>query len=257
MKVLLLAGGFGTRLSEETHTVPKPMVEVGGKPILWHIMKMYSAHGYNDFVILLGYKAHVIKEYFVNYFMYQNDIEIDMSTNEVKILNQNKAENWKITLLDTGLHTMTGGRLKRAKEVIGNNPFMFTYGDGVSNVDIKKLVSFHESHGKMCTMTSVQPEGRYGAMSIDENDCVTSFKEKPKGDGGGFINAGFFVCQPEVLDFIEGDHEMFENNPLEQIAKGGGLMTYKHDGFWQCMDTLRDKRFLEKEWNNDPKWKIW
>lgn len=257
MKVLLLAGGFGTRLSEETHTVPKPMVEIGGKPILWHIMKMYSTHGHNDFVILLGYKAHVIKEYFVNYFMYQNDIEIDMNTNEVKILNKNKAENWKITLLDTGLHTMTGGRLKRAKEVIGDNPFMFTYGDGVSNVDIKELVSFHKSHGKLCTMTSVQPEGRYGAMSIDENDCVTSFKEKPKGDGGGFINAGFFVCQPEVLDFIEGDHEMFENNPLEQIAQSGGLMTYKHDGFWQCMDTLRDKRFLEKEWEKDPKWKIW
>lgn len=255
MKVLLLAGGFGTRLSEETHTVPKPMVEIGGKPILWHIMKIYSAHGFNEFVILLGYKSHVIKEYFANYFLYQNDVEIDMKTNEVKILN-NKTEEWKVTLLDTGLHTMTGGRLKRAKEIIGDEPFLFTYGDGVSNIDISGVVDFHKKHGKLCTMTSVQPEGRYGAMTIAEDNQVTSFKEKPKGDGG-FINAGYFVCQPEVLDYIEGDHQMFENDPLEQIAKDGELMTHKHDGFWQCMDTLRDKRFLEKEWDKDPKWKIW
>lgn len=255
MKVLLLAGGFGTRLSEETSVIPKPMVEIGGKPILWHIMKMYAHHGFNEFIILLGYKSHVIKEYFANYFLYQNDVEIDMRTNEVNILN-NKAENWKVTLLDTGLNTMTGGRLKRAKEYIGDNPFMFTYGDGVSNVDITALVNFHKQHGKACTMTSVQPAGRYGAMSIAEDNQVLSFKEKPKGDGG-FINAGFFVCESEVLDYIEGDHQMFENDPLEQIAKDGKLMTHKHDGFWQCMDTLRDKRFLESEWDKDPKWKIW
>ena len=255
MKVLLLAGGFGTRLSEETSVIPKPMVQVGGKPILWHIMKIYSHHGFNEFVILLGYKSHIIKEYFANYFLYQNDVEIDMRTNEVKILNNN-TENWKVTLLDTGLNTMTGGRLKRAKEYLNGEPFMFTYGDGVSNINIKELVRYHESHGKLCTMTSVQPDGRYGAMTITEDNQVTSFKEKPKGDGG-FINAGFFVCQPEVLDYIEGDHQMFENDPLEQIAKSDQLMTYKHEGFWQCMDTLRDKRFLEKEWDATPKWKIW
>ncbi len=255
MKVLLLAGGFGTRLSEETHAVPKPMVEIGGKPILWHIMKIYAAHGYNEFVILLGYKSHVIKEYFANYFLYQNDVEIDMKTNSVKILN-NKTEDWKVTLLDTGLHTMTGGRLKRAKELIGDEPFLFTYGDGVSNIDVTAVVDFHKKHGKLCTMTSVQPEGRYGAMTIADDNQVTSFKEKPKGDGG-FINGGYFVCQPEVLDYIAGDEQMFENDPLEQIAKDGELMTHKHEGFWQCMDTLRDKRFLEKEWDKDPKWKIW
>ncbi len=256
MKTLLLAGGFGTRLSEETHTVPKPMVEIGGKPILWHIMKQYSHHGFNEFVILLGYKSNVIKDFFINYFLYQNDVEIDLKTNEVKILNNN-AEDWKVTLLDTGLHTMTGGRLKRAKEVIGDNPFMFTYGDGVSNIDIKGLNNFHQSHGKLCTMTSVQPEGRYGAMTIDDNNCVTSFKEKPKDDGG-FINAGFFVCQPEVLDFIEGDYQMFENDPLEAIAKKGELMTYKHSGFWHAMDTLRDKRKLNNLWDEGiTPWKVW
>ena len=255
MKVLLLAGGFGTRLSEETHIVPKPMVEIGGNPILWHIMTQYSHHGFNEFVILLGYKAHVIKEFFANYFIYQNDVEIDLRTNEVKILNNN-TEDWKVTLLDTGLNTMTGGRLKRAKDIVGDEPFMFTYGDGVSNINIKELTQFHQQHGKLCTMTSVQPEGRYGAMTISEDDQVTSFKEKPKGDGG-YINAGFFVCQPEVLDYIEGDHQMFENNPLEAIAQDGQLMTHKHEGFWQCMDTLRDKRFLEKEWDNNPQWKVW
>ncbi len=256
MKVLLLAGGFGTRLSEETSVVPKPMVEIGGKPILWHIMKSYSSHGFNEFVILLGYKAYAIKEYFANYFLHQNDVELDLRNNQMRILN-NYTEDWKVTLIDTGLKTMTGGRLKRAKEYINNEPFMFTYGDGVSNIDVKALVDFHKAHGKLITMTSISLDGRYGALKIDENNLVTSFKEKPKGDANR-INGGFFVCQPEVLDYIAGDHQMFENEPLEQLAKEGQLMTYKHDDFWQCMDTLRDKRYLEGLWEaGSPPWKIW
>lgn len=256
MKVLLLAGGFGTRLSEETNVLPKPMVEIGGKPILWHIMKMYSTYGYNDFVVLLGYKAYVIKEYFANYFLYHSDVSFDLRNNEMTIIN-NKAENWKVTLIDTGLNTMTGGRLKRAKEYINNEPFMFTYGDGVSDINITESIKFHQQHGKLITMTSIQLEGRYGALQIDENNCVTSFKEKPKGDGNR-INGGFFVCQPEVLDYIDGDHQMFENEPLERLAKDGQLMTYKHEGFWQCMDTLRDKRYLDDlcQKPNTP-WMIW
>lgn len=256
MKVLLLAGGFGTRLSEETNITPKPMVEIGGKPILWHIMNMYAQHGFNEFVVLLGYKSYVIKEYFANYFLHNTDFTIDLRSNTLETHNNN-TENWKVTLLDTGLKTMTGGRLKRAKEFIGNEPFLFTYGDGVSNVNIKESVEFHKSHGKKITMTSVQPAGRYGAMTITENNQVTSFKEKPKGDGG-YINGGFFVCQPEVLDYIEGDHQMFENEPLEQLAKDGELMTFKHHGFWQCMDTLRDKRYLEGLWESgNADWKTW
>jgi len=243
MKVLLLAGGFGTRLSEETNVLPKPMVEIGGKPILWHIMKIYATYGYNDFVVLLGYKAYVIKEYFANYFLHHSDVSFDLRNNEMTIIN-NKAENWKVTLIDTGLNTMTGGRLKRAKDYINNELFMFTYGDGVSDIKIDELVKFHQNHGKLITMTSIQLEGRYGALQIDENNRVTSFKEKPKGDGNR-INGGFFVCQPEVLDYIDGDHQMFENDPLEKLAKDGQLMTYKHEGFWQCMDTLRDKRYLD------------
>lgn len=258
MKVLLLAGGFGTRLSEETHLLPKPMVEIGGKPILWHIMKMYASHGFHEFVILLGYKSYVIKEYFANYFLHQSDFTVDLKNNQFEFHNNN-SEDWKVTLLDTGLHTMTGGRLKRAKEFINNEPFMFTYGDGVSNVDIKALVDFHNNHradGALATMTSVMPAGRYGAMIIDEKDRVTSFKEKPKGDGS-YINGGFFVCEPEVLDYIDGDHQMFEEEPLENLAKDNKLITYKHEGFWQCMDTLRDKRYLEDKWKTDPEWKTW
>lgn len=255
MKVLLLAGGFGTRLSEETHLIPKPMVEIGGKPILWHIMKIYAEHGYKDFVVLLGYKGYVIKEYFANYFLHTNDVTIDLHNNSMEIHN-NKTEDWKITLLETGLKTMTGGRLSHAKKYIGDEPFMFTYGDGVANVDISKLVEFHKSHGKLATMTSVQPEGRYGAMETNENDIVTSFKEKPKGDGH-FINGGFFVCQPEVLDYIDGDHQMFEREPMEKLVDDLQLATYKHYGFWQCMDTQRDKRLLEDLWDTEPKWKIW
>lgn len=255
MKVLLLAGGFGTRLSEETNLIPKPMVEIGGKPILWHIMKIYASYGYNDFVILLGYKGHIIKEYFLNYFYQQTDVRIDLETNKVEVLRR-KGENWKVTLLDTGLNTMTGGRLKRAKDYVGNEPFMFTYGDGVGKIDIKKLAEFHKSKGKLVTMTSVQPEGRYGALDITSEGLVTSFKEKPKGDGN-YINGGFFVCEPEALDYIEGDHQMFEREPLEKICEDKQLVTYKHNDFWQCMDTMRDKRMLEELWDTDPKWKTW
>jgi glucose-1-phosphate cytidylyltransferase len=258
MKTLLLAGGFGTRLSEETALKPKPMVEIGGKPILWHIMKLYSHYGYNDFVVLLGYKGHVIKEYFINYFYHQNDIEIDIANNEVKILNNN-SEPWKITLLETGLHTMTGGRVLRAKEVVGDEPFMLTYGDGVGDIDVTKLVDFHKNHGKAITMTTVQPEGRFGGVAFNEDEeKVDAFLEKPKGDGG-WINAGFFVCQPKVFDYIlEGDKTIFERAPLENLAKDGELYAFKHYGFWKPMDTLRDNVQFNKMWEEgNAKWKIW
>ena len=257
MKVLLLAGGFGTRLSEETHTIPKPMVEVGGRPILWHIMKIYSTYGFNDFVVLLGYKGYVIKEYFANYFLHQNDVTIDIANDQIETHSYRQAEPWRVTLLNTGLHTMTGGRLKRAKEYIGNEPFMFTYGDGVANVDITKLTDFHQAHGKLITMTAVQPEGRFGAMRIEPDQRVSSFEEKPEGEGG-WINGGFFVCQPEVLDYIGGDEHMFEHAPLNNLVRDQQLVAYKHHGFWQAMDTLRDKRRLEKMWEDDnATWKIW
>jgi len=258
MKVLILAGGFGTRFSEETDVKPKPMIQIGGQPILWHIMKMYSHYGFNDFVILLGYKSYVIKEYFANYFLHQSDITIDISNNEVKILNNN-SEPWKITLLETGLETMTGGRILRAKHAIGNEPFMLTYGDGVSDVNIKELVEFHKKHGKAITMTSVQPEGRFGSMHIDvDNSAVSAFKEKPKGDGN-WINGGFFVCEPKVLDYIkEGDKTIWERTPLENLAKDGELFAYKHSGFWQPMDTLREKIVLNELWEKgQAKWKTW
>lgn len=256
MKVLLLAGGFGTRLSEETDVRPKPMVEIGGKPILWHIMKMYSQHGYNDFVILLGYKGYYIKEYFANYFLHQSDVTIDLSTNEMKI-NRNTSEPWTVTLLDTGLHTMTGGRIKRAQDVVGDEPFLLTYGDGVSDVNLTNLVNFHKEHGRAITMTSVQPEGRFGALEI-EDDKVINFLEKPKGDGA-WINGGFFVCEPSVFDYIkEGDSTIFEQAPLQKLALDGQLMSYKHDGFWKCMDSLNDKQKLNEMFeDNKAKWKSW
>ena len=244
MKVLILAGGMGTRLSEETNLIPKPMVEIDGKPILWHIMKIYSAHGYNDFIILLGYKGYVIKEYFANYFLHKSDVTFNMKENKMTI-HEEHCEPWNVTLIDTGLHTMTGGRVKRAQKYVGNEPFMLTYGDGVSDIDIGKLVEFHKAHGKAATMTSVQPEGRFGALVFNENGEVTSFAEKPKGDGA-WINAGFFVCEPKVFDYItEGDSTIFERSPLENLAKDGELYTYHHDGFWKCMDTLRDKQQLQ------------
>lgn len=245
MKVLILAGGFGSRLSEETTTKPKPMVEIGGKPILWHIMKIYSHYGYNEFIILCGYKGYMIKEYFANYYRHMADMTIDLSNNTSQY-HSNHAEPWKVTLLDTGENTMTGGRIKRAKKYIRDESFMLTYGDGVANIDISALIDFHNNHKKTITMTSVQPEGRFGALNIDINDNqVIEFREKPKGDGA-WINGGFFVCQPKVFDYIEGDSTVFEREPLEYLAKDGELYTYKHLGFWKPMDTLRDKNQLDE-----------
>ena len=244
MKVLILAGGMGTRLAEETNLIPKPMVEIDGKPILWHIMKIYSSHGYNDFVILLGYKGYVIKEYFANYFLHKSDVTFNMKENKMTI-HEEHCEPWNVTLIDTGLHTMTGGRVKRAQKYVGNEPFMLTYGDGVSDIDIGKLVEFHKSHGKFATLTSVQPDGRFGSIDSEANGEITSFTEKPAGDGA-WINAGFFVLQPEVFDYItEGDSTIFERAPLENLAKDGQLFAYKHQSFWKCMDTLRDKQQLQ------------
>jgi glucose-1-phosphate cytidylyltransferase len=256
MKVVLLAGGLGTRLSEETVLKPKPMVEIGGMPILWHIMKIYAAHGYNEFVVCLGYKGYVVKEYFANYFLHKSDVTIDMVNNSIEV-HDSQAEPWKITLVDTGNDSMTGGRIKRIKQHINNEPFMLTYGDGVSDVNITKLVEFHKSHGKLCTVTSVQPSGRFGALNLTEDNTVQSFLEKPKGDGA-WINGGYFVCQPEVLDYIEGDATIFEKEPMENIAADGEMKAFNHIGFWKPMDTLRDKQELEEEWTaKKAKWKIW
>ena len=232
------------------------MAEIGGKPILWHIMKGYAQYGFNEFVILLGYKGYYIKEYFANYFLHQSDITIDLKNNQLEVHN-NTSEPWKVTLLETGLHTMTGGRRKRAKDFIGDEPFLMTYGDGVSNVDINALLEFHKKHGKAVTMTAVQPEGRFGALQTDANDRVLSFMEKPKGDGS-WINGGFFVCEPRVLDYIQDDTTVFEQKPLEQLATEGELYTYRHTGFWKCMDTLRDKVRLNELWDNgEAQWKSW
>lgn len=257
MKVLILAGGLGSRLSEETTLKPKPMVEIGGKPILWHIMKIYSSYGFNDFVILCGYKGYMIKEYFVNYYSHMSDMTIDMKTNTITYL-KNHAEPWKVTLVDTGLNTMTGGRIKRVQDYIGNESFMLTYGDGVSDVNINELVTYHKKHGKAITMTSVQPEGRFGSLQIDDNEKITFFQEKPKGDGS-WINAGFFVCEPKVLDYIESsDKIIFEREPLENLAKDNELYTFKHRGFWKPMDTLRDKTQLEDMIDSETApWKKW
>jgi len=258
MKVAILAGGLGTRLSEETQSVPKPVVQIGGKPIIWHIMKLYSYYGFNDFVILAGYKSYVIKEYFANYFLHQSDVTFDLATNHMEILNS-QSEPWKVTILDTGMNTMTGGRIKRAEKFLGNAPFFLTYGDGVSNVNIHKLLEFHKNHGKLVTMTAVQPEGRFGAIKLDDkDDHVTEFMEKPKGDGA-WINGGFFVCEPGIFDYIkDGDQTVWERNALEEIARGDELFAFKHTGFWKPMDTLRDKMQLEDLWNNnEAQWKVW
>jgi len=257
MKVLILAGGLGSRLSEETTLKPKPMVEIGGKPILWHIMKIYSNYGFNDFVIMCGYKGYMIKEYFVNYYRHMSDLTVDMSTNTITH-HANYAEPWKVTLVDTGLETMTGGRIKKVRDYVGNEPFLLTYGDGVSDINIQDLIAFHKKHGKAITMTSMQPEGRFGSLVINNKEQITSFMEKPKGDGA-WINAGYFVCQPEVFDFIsDGDNVIFEKEPLENLAKAGELFAYKYDGFWKPMDTQRDKLQLEEliEKNKAP-WIKW
>lgn len=257
MKTLILAGGLGTRLSEETDIRPKPMVEVGGRPILWHIMKLYSHYGHNDFILLLGYKGYYIKEYFSNYFLHQSDVTIDLATNHLEVHN-NGSEPWKITLLDTGVDTLTGGRIKRAQPYIGDETFMLTYGDGVSDVNMDALRDFHRSRGKTITMTSVQPDGRFGTFEATEEGAVTSFLEKPRGDGS-WINGGFFMCEPRVFDYIRaGDATVFEKEPLQDIAREGELVTYKHHGFWKCMDTLRDKSELNQMWRSgQAKWKTW
>jgi glucose-1-phosphate cytidylyltransferase len=255
MKVVILAGGLGTRLSEETIVKPKPMVEIGGKPILWHIMKSYSAHGVNDFVVCLGYKGYVIKEYFANYFLHMSDVTFDMKNNRMEV-HHASAEPWRVTLIDTGDNTMTGGRLKRVAAYVGQDDFCFTYGDGVSDIDIGKLIEFHRSQGTLATLTSVQPPGRFGSLNIKDGK-VKSFKEKPEGDGG-WVNGGFFVLSPRVFDYIDDDSTTWERWPLEKLASEGQLFAYKHEGFWQPMDTLRDKVMLEDLWaSGKAPWKVW
>ena len=255
MKVLILAGGYGTRLSEETDLKPKPMVEIGGKPILWHIMKSYSYYGFNEFIILTGYKSHVIKDYFINYYNRYSDVTVDMSNNTVEV-HKTRNEPWKVTMLYTGQDTMTAGRIKKAQKYVGDETFLLTYGDGVSDVDINDTVKAHNQSGKYCSMTAIQPVGRFGALDIDNDNVVHSFMEKPKGDGA-WINAGFFVCEPQVFDYITED-TMFEKAPLENLAKDGQLHAYKHNGFWQPMDTLRDKNLLTDLWQNDKApWAKW
>ena len=256
MKAVILAGGLGTRISEETHLKPKPMIEVGGKPILWHIMKVYSAHGVNDFVICCGYKGYMIKEYFANYFLHMSDVTFDMATNQMEV-HQCKSEPWRVTLVDTGEDTLTGGRLKRVAEYVKDEPsFCFTYGDGVSDVDISALIAFHHAHGKWATVTAVRPPGRYGAIERS-GDQVVGFSEKPRGDGG-LINGGFFVLSPKCLDLVASDDTSWEGGPLVQLAELGQMMAFPHKGFWQPMDTLRDKNQLEALWETGKApWKLW
>ena len=256
MKAVILAGGLGTRISEETHLKPKPMIEIGGKPILWHIMKMYSSHGINDFVICCGYRGYVIKEYFANYFLHMSDVTFDMTKNQMEV-HQKKAEPWRVTLVDTGEETLTGGRLKRVAEYIKDEEaFCFTYGDGLSDVDIRASIVFHKKHGKLATVTAVLPPGRYGALECS-GDQVTGFVEKPRGDGG-MINGGFFVLSPKCLELINGDDISWESTPLLQLASTGQMMAFEHAGFWQPMDTLRDKNHLEELWlSGNAPWKKW
>jgi glucose-1-phosphate cytidylyltransferase len=255
MKAVILAGGLGTRISEESHLRPKPMVEIGGRPILWHIMKSYSAHGINDFIVCCGYKGYMIKEYFANYFLHMSDITIDMSSNRMEV-HQNSAEPWKVTLVDTGENTMTGGRLKRVAGYIGGDDFCFTYGDGVSNIDIKALAAFHKAQNTIATVTAVKPPGRFGALNMHDHKIV-DFKEKPAGDGG-WISGGFFVLSLRALDYIDGDQTIWERGPMEKLAREGQLSAFLHEGFWQPMDTLRDRVLLEELWNSGKAaWKTW
>lgn len=256
MKVVLLAGGFGTRLSEETDVKPKPMVEIGGKPILWHIMKLYSHYGFNDFIVCLGYKGYVIKEYFANYFLHMADITFDMTTNEMTVHHKH-AEPWRVTLVDTGAQTMTGGRIKRVKDYVGHETFMVTYGDGLSNQNLSSLLEYHRAQGRIGTMTTVQPSGRFGAVAIEANNSISAFVEKPRGDGA-WINAGFFVMEPQIFDYIEGDSIVFEKQPLENLSRDGQLSAFKHSGFWKPMDTLREKNEFEELWSSgNAPWKAW
>ena len=256
MKVVILAGGFGTRISEETHLKPKPMVEIGGKPILWHILKIYSYFGLNEFIICCGYKGYLIKEYFANYFLHMNDVTFDLNSNIMEV-HDKKIDPWKITLINTGDDTKTGGRLLKVKKYLGNKTFCFTYGDGLSNVNVNEIIKFHKNSGAKATVTAVRPPGRYGSISINENLKVTNFQEKPKGDGG-WINGGFFVLEPSVIDYIESPQIMWENQPLKKLSKNKELCAFKHDGFWHPMDTLRDKNYLNDLWIEDKApWKIW
>lgn len=256
MKVVILAGGFGTRISEESHLKPKPMIEIGEKPILWHIMKHYSQYGYNEFIICLGYKQYVVKEFFADYFLHTSDVTFDLVNNSMKVHN-NYSEPWKVTLIDTGLHTMTGGRVKRIQEYVGNEPFMLTYGDGVSDINLKELEAFHRAHGKTATISAVNIGQRFGVLDLAGDGQIHSFREKNDSDGG-VINGGFMILNPEVFDYIEGDSTVFEKEPLENLAKNGELMAYRHNGFWKCMDTQRDKMQLEEMWaSGKAPWKTW
>ena len=255
MKAVILAGGYGTRISEETQARPKPMVEVGGRPVLWHVMKTYSAHGIHEFVICLGYKGYMIKEYFANYFLHMSDVTSDLRENRMDVHHRH-AEPWRVTLVDTGEETMTGGRLKRIREYVGEESFCFTYGDGLSDVKVPELIAFHQRQGKLATITAVQPPGRFGALDLQQN-LITGFREKPQGDGG-WINGGFFVLEPRALDAIEGDRTLWEREPLERLARDGQLAAFRHLGFWQPMDTLRDKLHLESLWaSGKAPWKVW
>lgn len=257
MKVVILAGGLGTRISEESHLKPKPMIEVGDAPILWHIMKYYSSYGFNEFIICCGYKGYVIKEYFADYYLHRSDVTFDFANNNEMIIHNNVAEPWKVTVVDTGLHTMTGGRLKRIQKYVGDQTFMMTYGDGVSDIDLDALLEFHRVHKKAAILTAIQPGGRFGVLDIDDNETVRQFSEKAKEDGG-WINAGFMVLEPEVFDYIEGDDTFFEKEPLENLALDGKLAAYRHEGFWKCMDTMRDKGMLDELWNSgQAPWKRW
>ena len=257
MKVVILAGGYGTRISEESHLKPKPMVEIGDKPILWHIMKSYSHYGFNDFIICCGYKQHVIKEWFADYYLYNSDVTFDFANNNEMTVHQNVAEPWKVTLVDTGLDTMTGGRIKRIQKYVGDEPFMLTYGDAVCDVNISNILEFHKSHGKLATVTAVPVGQRFGVLTLDESDSITAFREKSDLDSS-YINAGFMVMEPRVFDYIEGDSTVFEKGPLAKLSADGELKAYKYKGFWQCMDTKREKDKLDEMWSggNAP-WKVW
>jgi glucose-1-phosphate cytidylyltransferase len=257
MKVVILAGGFGTRISEESHLKPKPMIEIGGRPILWHIMKTYSFYGYNDFIICLGYKGYHIKEYFEHYFLHESDVTFNFGMQSERVIHEHSAEPWRVTLVNTGLETMTGGRVKKIQKYVGNEAFMLTYGDGVADVNINDLVSYHQKNRKLATVTAIQPSGRFGSLDLSPTNQVLGFEEKPKGDGS-WINGGFFVLEPGVFDYIEGDQSVFEEAPLENLAKNGQLTAFKHQKFWQPMDSMRDKNKLNELWDAEKApWKVW
>lgn len=257
MKVVILAGGYGTRISEESYLKPKPMIEIGDKPILWHIMKEYSYYGFNEFIICCGYKQHVIKEWFADYYLHTSDVTFDFSNNNKMTVHNNVSEPWKVTIVDTGLDTMTGGRIKRIKKYVGNEPFMMTYGDGVCDIDMNELLRFHKEHGKIATLTAVALEQRFGVLDIDKDDAITSFREKKLNDGNR-INVGYMVLEPEIFDYIEGDETVFEKDPMEKLVKNHQLVAYKHDGFWQCMDTKREMDKLNEMWaSENAPWKVW